>query len=154
MVACLNENALAPVLRFTAQVILIHHPNEIRPGYTPIFYCHTSTFPGFVHFFNSKINIFFIGRFIELVSKIDKRTGAVIEEKPKTLKQGDAAIVIIEANKPQCLEAFKDCPPLGRFAMRDIGLTIGVGVIKSVEKMLPSKVPAKSAQKAKSKYFR
>lgn len=33
-----------------------------------------------------------------------------------------------------CVEAFQAYPPLGRFAIRDHGKTVGVGVIKEVTK--------------------
>ena len=36
--------------------------------------------------------------------------------------------------KPMCVEAFSDYPPLGRFAVRDMRQTVAVGVIKSVVK--------------------
>jgi elongation factor 1-alpha len=32
------------------------------------------------------------------------------------------------------VEAFSDCPPLGRFAVRDMRQTVAVGVIKTVDK--------------------
>jgi elongation factor 1-alpha len=33
-----------------------------------------------------------------------------------------------------CVESFVDYPPLGRFAVRDMKLTVAVGVIKEVNK--------------------
>ena len=36
--------------------------------------------------------------------------------------------------KPMCVEAFSEYPPLGRFAVRDMRQTVAVGVIKSVTK--------------------
>jgi len=38
-----------------------------------------------------------------------------------------------------CVENFKEYPPLGRFAIRDMKQTIGVGVIKTVNKKTNSK---------------
>jgi len=69
-----------------------------------------------------------------LVEKIDRRSGKKIEDAPKFVKTGDAAIVKLLPSKPMCVEAFSDYAPLGRFAVRDMRQTVAVGVIKSVEK--------------------
>ncbi len=36
--------------------------------------------------------------------------------------------------KPMCVEAFNQYPPLGRFVVRDMKQTIAIGAIKSVMK--------------------
>ncbi|CAF4559327.1 unnamed protein product, partial [Rotaria socialis] len=69
---------------------------------------------------------------------VDRRTGKVIEEAPKFLKSGEAAMVRMIPSKPMCVEKFADFPPLGRFAVRDMRQTVAVGVIKDVEKKAPS----------------
>lgn len=56
---------------FLAQVIVMNHPGEIANGYTPVLDCHTA-------------HIACKFKFIE--SKIDRRSGKVIEEEPKGLK--------------------------------------------------------------------
>uniref|UniRef100_A0A8C2Z400 GTP-eEF1A C-terminal domain-containing protein n=1 Tax=Cyclopterus lumpus TaxID=8103 RepID=A0A8C2Z400_CYCLU len=87
--------------------------------------------------------------FAELKEKIDRRSGKKLEDDPKSLKSGDAAIVDMIPGKPMCVESFSEYPPLGRFAVRDMRQTVAVGVIKAVEKKVSStgKV-TKSAQKA------
>jgi len=42
--------------------------------------------------------------------------------------------------KPLVIEKFSDFPQLGRFAMRDMGRTIGIGVVVDVK---PAKVEVK-----------
>ena len=81
-------------------------------------------------------------RFAELISKIDRRTGKVIEEAPNFLKSGEAAMIKMIPTKPMCVEKFADYPPLGRFAVRDMHQTVAVGIIIEVEKRasLPSKM--------------
>jgi len=72
---------------------------------------------------------------------------------PKSIKNGDAAIVKLTPSKPMCVEAFADYPPLGRFAVRDMRQTVAVGVIKSVTRKAPStgKAGAKAAAKGGKK---
>jgi len=104
---------------FTAQVIVMNHPGEIRNGYSPVLDCHTSHIA-------CKFNV--------IKNKIDKRTGKVTEENPPFIKTGDAAMVELVPQKPMVVETFAGYPPLGRFAVRDMKQTVAVGVIKEVVK--------------------
>ena len=107
-------------INYSAQVIIMNHPGQISNGYTPVIDCHTSHIAC---------------RFKTIKEKIDRRSGKVIEENPKYVKNGDACICDMEPTKPMCVEAFNDYPPLGRFAVRDMRQTVAVGVIKSVNKI-------------------
>jgi len=104
---------------FTAQVIVMNHPGEIRNGYSPVLDCHTSHIAC---------------KFNNIKSKIDKRTGKATEENPACIKTGDAAMVELVPQKPMVVETFAQYPPLGRFAVRDMKQTVAVGVIKEVVK--------------------
>jgi len=57
-----------------------------------------------------------------------------LEENPKFLKSGNAAICELVPSKPLCVEAFSKYAPLGRFAVRDMRKTVAVGVIKTVKR--------------------
>ncbi|XP_014782958.1 elongation factor 1-alpha [Octopus bimaculoides] len=103
---------------FEAQVIVINHPGQIGAGYSPVLDCHTAHIAC---------------KFTELKEKIDRRSGKKLEDAPKSIKSGDAAIVVLTPTKPMCVETFNEFPPLGRFAVRDMRQTVAVGVIKSVE---------------------
>jgi elongation factor 1-alpha len=72
-------------------------------------------------------------RFDQLISKLDPRTGQVVEENPSFLRTGEAAIVRFVPLQPIAIETFKDFPQLGRFALRDMGTTIGAGVVMEIE---------------------
>lgn len=104
---------------FNAQVIVLNHPGQISAGYSPVLDCHTAHIAC---------------RFDELLEKIDRRSGKKLEEAPKSIKSGDAAIVKFIPSKPLSVEPFSAYPPLGRFAVRDMRQTVAVGVIKSVVK--------------------
>ncbi|KAL7719203.1 Elongation factor 1-alpha [Entamoeba marina] len=104
---------------FTAQVIVMSHPGQIRKGYTPVLDCHTSHIAC---------------KFDELLSKLDRRTGKEMEANPEYIKTGDSAMVKVIPTKPLCVEQFSEYPPLGRFAVRDMKQTVAVGVVKAVNK--------------------
>ncbi len=103
---------------FTARIFVIWHPSAIAPGYTPVIHAHTASISA---------------RMVEILAKLDPRTGKVIEEKPQFLKPGDVAIVRFKPVKPMVVEKFSDFPALGRFAMRDMNRTIGIGIITEVK---------------------
>jgi len=104
---------------FVAQVIVLNHPGEIHAGYQPVLDCHTAHIAC---------------KFAVLQQKIDRRSGKVLEENPKMVKSGDAAMIELVPSKPMVVEAFTNYAPLGRFAVRDMRQTVAVGVIKSVVK--------------------
>ncbi|EHB17232.1 Putative elongation factor 1-alpha-like 3 [Heterocephalus glaber] len=69
----------------------------------------------------------------ELKEKIDRQSCKKLEEGPKFLKSGDAAIVDVVPGKPMCVESVSDCPPLGHFVVLDMRQTVAVGVIKAAD---------------------
>ncbi|MCE4610562.1 MAG: translation elongation factor EF-1 subunit alpha [Desulfurococcales archaeon] len=111
---------------FTARVIVIWHPSAIAVGYTPVIHVHTASVSA---------------RIVEIVAKLDPRTGQVVEKNPQFIKQGEAAIVKFKPIKPMVIETFKDFPQLGRFAMRDMNRTVGIGIVTEVK---PAKVDIKA----------
>jgi elongation factor 1-alpha len=102
---------------FTAQIIVLHHQNVIAKGYTPVFHLHTAQLACTI---------------IDILEKKDPKTGQTAEKNPETLKTGDVAVVKIKPTKPLCVEKFSDFPQLGRFAIRDMGETVGAGIVLDV----------------------
>ncbi len=103
---------------FTGRIFIINHPTAVGEGYTPVLHLHTA-----------QIAV----RFDKLLAKLDPRTGQTVEENPAYLRTGEAAIVRFVPLAPTAMETFKDYPSLGRFALRDMGTTIGAGVVMEIE---------------------
>jgi len=104
----------APIVEeFTAQIAVINHPTVIAKGYTPVFHVHTAQVPC---------------QIVEIVSKMDPKTGQVAEENPDFIKNGDVAIVKIKPIGNLVIETQKDNPQMSRFAIRDAGATVAAGV--------------------------
>ena len=130
----LTTHLMHCILVYFKQVIILNHPGQISNGYAPVLDCHTAHIAC---------------KFAEIKEKCDRRSGKKLEDNPKFVKSGDAAIVVLVPSKPMCVEAFSSYPPLGRFAVRDMKQTVAVGVIKEVEKQeAKSGKVTKSAQKA------
>merc|ERR1711974_105831 len=121
---------------FTAQVIVLNHPGQVSNGYSPVLDCHTAHIAC---------------KFAEILEKVDRRTGKSVEDNPKFIKSGDAAIVKLLPSKPMCVEPFAEFPPLGRFAVRDMRQTVAVGVIKATTPKVVEGKATKAAQKADKK---
>ena len=98
---------------FTAQIAVINHPTVIAKGYTPVFHVHTAQVPCQV---------------IEIVSKMDPKTGQVAEENPDFIKNGDVAIVKVKPMGNLVIEKQAENPNMARFAIRDAGATVAAGV--------------------------
>ncbi len=104
---------------FTAQIVVLSHPTAISKGYTPVVHVHTAQVAC---------------KFKELKQKIDPRNGQVKEENPDYLKTGDAAVVVLEPQKPLVIEPRNKIPKLSSFAIRDMGQTVGAGFCIDVVK--------------------
>jgi len=108
---------ITPKGNWTGQIIVIWHPTAIAQGYTPVIHAHTAQVAA---------------KFSELIKKLDQKTGAVIEDNPKFLKRNEAAIVKFQPLKKLCIEKYEEFPELGRFAVRDMGRTACVGIVKDL----------------------
>jgi len=127
----ITNNPPKSVTDFIAQIVIMKHDNGIKPGYTPVLDLHT---------------LHMACKIVEFISKIDRKTGEVIEEKPQILKNGDVAMVRIKASKPICIETFKEFQPLGRFAIRETR-TVGVGRVMEILEAVPEEEVAGKKKK-------
>ncbi|HLB69863.1 MAG: translation elongation factor EF-1 subunit alpha [Candidatus Methanoperedens sp.] len=106
---------------FTAQIVVLQHPSAVAAGYTPVIHCHTAQVAGMI---------------TAILKKLDPKTGQVAAENPDFIKAGDAAVVTIKPMKPMCIEKVKEIPQLGRFAIRDMGMTIAAGMVQDIKPRL------------------
>lgn len=104
---------------FTAQIVVINHPQAIAPGYTPVFHIHTAQIAATI---------------TEIIEKKDPKTGATLQKNPEFIKNGDVAIIRVKPTKAIVVEKYSDFPQLGRFAIRDMGQTVAAGVVLDVVK--------------------
>jgi elongation factor 1-alpha len=109
---------ITPKGNWTGQIIVIWHPTAIAQGYTPVVHAHTAQVAA---------------KFMELNKKLDQKTNAVIEDSPKFIKRNESAIVKLQPIKKMCLEKYEKFAEMGRFAVRDMGRTVAVGIVKDLE---------------------
>jgi len=108
-----TTNVPTVATEFTAQVAVLNHPTVITAGYTPVFHIHTAQVA-------CKIE--------EIQKTLNPATGETLKEKPDFIKNGDIAIVKVKPIQPLCIEKQKDIPQMSRFAIRDMGSTVAVGI--------------------------
>jgi len=108
-----STNVPSVATEFTAQMVVLNHPTVVTVGYTPVFHLHTAQVAC---------------RITEIQKKLNPATGEVLQENPDFVKNGDAAIVKIVPTQPLCIEKQKEIPQMARFAIRDMGQTVAVGM--------------------------
>lgn len=118
-----KNDPCADTAEFEAQVIVMNHKN-IMAGYAPVIDCHTAHVAC---------------KWEKLLNRIDRRTNKVAEENPKALKTGDAGDVVLKPMRPLVVEVYKSYPPLGRFAVRDMRMTVAVGVVQKATRKVEEK---------------
>lgn len=70
------------------------------------------------------------------ICHVSKKTGKPDKEKgrPRFVKQGDVCIARLQCAGTVCIETFQDHPQMGRFTLRDEGMTLAIGkVVKLVD---------------------
>jgi len=114
MVVTKPDTPIPVAKEFLARIYVIYHPTAIAVGYTPVLHIHTA---------QTAV------KFVELQQKMDPRTGQVTEKNPSFIKTGDVAVVKLRPLNPVALEPASVSPELGRFAIRDSGVTVAAGVV-------------------------
>jgi elongation factor 1-alpha len=101
-----NDNSIRKCKRFTAQVMVLDHPGELKPGYSPVVFVRTARSAC---------------RMVKINWKMGKDTNNEKVEDPAclSLKAHDAAEIVMEPQQPLAVEAFEQCEGLSRLAAMD-----------------------------------
>ena len=113
-----SDTTLKPIKRFTAQVQVLDHGGELKPGYTPVAFCRTD---------RSACKI------VEIKWKMGKETGNQKMPNPPFIKQNEAAEIIFEPQQGFVVEPYDKCEALGRVCFLDSGTVVMVGKVIDVE---------------------
>jgi len=113
-----KDPSLAQCKRFVAQVQVLTHPGELKPGYSPIAFVRTA---------RSAVKM------VEIKWKVGKETGGKKLEKPTCIKANEMAEIIFEPQQPFVVDAFTSCEGLGRIAIMEGASVVMLGKVMSVE---------------------
>ena len=108
-----SDNVPSVATEFTAQIVVMNHPTVVTVGYTPVFHIHTAQVAC---------------QFVEIIKKLNPRTGQEITENKDVLRNGDAAVVRLRPVQPLVIEKNSEIPQMSRFAIRDSGTTVAAGM--------------------------
>jgi len=112
-----SDSSINRVKSFTAQIRVLEHPGELKPGYCPIAFVRT-------------------GRSAVKMTKVDwkvgKETGNQKLENPVSLKANEMAQCVFEPQQPFVVDTFKNCEGLGRVAIMEGASVIMLGKVTAV----------------------
>ena len=109
-----TDTSITAVKDFTAQVQILDHPGELKPGYTPI---------GFVRTGRSAIKM------SKVIWKMGKSTGNTKVVDPPFVKAGEMGAIQFEPQSPFVCDTFKACEGLGRIAIMEGNGVVMLGKI-------------------------
>jgi elongation factor 1-alpha len=112
-----SDPSINRVKSFTAQIRVLEHPGELKPGYCPIAFVRTG---------RSAV------RMTKLDWKVGKETGNQKLENPVSLKANEMAQCVFEPQQPFVVDTFKNCEGLGRVAIMEGASVIMLGKVTAV----------------------
>lgn len=115
-----NDTSLGPVKSFVAQVKVMTHPGELKPGYSPIAFVRTA---------RSAVKM------TKIAWKVGKDTGGKKQESPAFLKANEMAEITFEPLQPFVVDTFKSCEGLGRVAIMEGNSVVMLGKVTSIERV-------------------
>lgn len=101
------------VTSFEAQIVILELQSLLTAGFSCVMHVHTAI---------EEVS------FTALLHKLDK-TNRKSKAAPAFAKQGMKIIARLETTQPVCLEKFSEFAQLGRFTLRDSGITIAIGKV-------------------------
>lgn len=113
-----DDKTIGTVKKFTAQVQVLDHPNELKVGYTPLAMVRTS---------KSAVKL------TEIVWKSGKETNNQKVKNPPCLKSNDMAELVFEPQQPFVVEKFDLTEGLGRIGILEGPTILMLGKVINVE---------------------
>jgi len=113
-----KDTSVNRVKEFTAAVVVLDHPGQLKPGYTPVAFVRT----GRSAVKMTKINF-----------KMGKSTGNQKVEEPPFLETGDMAEAAFEPVQAFVVEPFKVCAGLGRVAIMEGNSVVMLGKVNGTK---------------------
>jgi peptide chain release factor subunit 3 len=107
-------------MMFEGQVVildLLEHKPLVTAGYGCVLHVHTAIVECSMK---------------KLISELDRKTGKNTPKAPRFLKMGSVATVRFTTDETVAVELFKDHAQMGRFTLRDEGVTIAIGKITRI----------------------
>lgn len=116
-VVCDPQHPVRTTTSFVAQIAVQAIRNIMAPGFRAVMHVHSAT---------EDVAL------ARIEAAIDKKSGERAAKKPMFARQGDIIIAELTLDRPVCIEPYAECNQLGRFSLRNEGVTIAVGKILQV----------------------
>merc|ERR1712159_624343 len=118
VMALKKDSTVNRAKKFTAQIVVLDHPGQLKPGYTPVAFVRTG---------RSAVKM------TKIVFKMGKSTGNQKVEEPPFLETNDMAEAEFEPVQPFVVEPFKVCAGLGRVAIMEGISVVMLGKVTKAE---------------------
>jgi elongation factor 1-alpha len=113
-----SDTAFKACETFVVQAMVLDHPNQIKPGYSPNCYVRTSHAAC---------------RLIKIDFKVGKKsTGGQKVSDPEFIEKGDMCQLIFKPTRPFVVDDFKTCEGLSRVAMLEGSVVCMIGKVVKV----------------------
>ena len=113
-----SDTAFKACESFVVQAMVLDHPNQIKPGYSPNCYVRTSHASC---------------RLISINFKVGKKsTGGQKVEEPEFIEKGDMCELVFRPTRPFVVDDFKSCEGLSRVAMLEGSVVCMIGKVVKV----------------------
>jgi elongation factor 1-alpha len=113
-----GDTTLKPCATFVVQAMVLDHPNQIKPGYSPNCYVRTSHAAC---------------RLMQINFKMGKKsTGGTKVEEPEFIEKGDMCELVFKPTRPFVVDTFEVCEGLSRVAMLEGSVVCMIGKVKKV----------------------
>lgn len=104
--------------KILARVAVLEHPRGLTKDHVPTIFAHTARVPG---------------KILSIEEKIDSKTGETTDKNPNILKKGEVGTMLIEPQKLLALDTAEEVPKMSRFALRESGKTVAVGIYQEIK---------------------